>query len=120
VALDIGDLETKQQRRDTFDAPANLNHKPLDPAPPDSSAASRNKYLPDSDLLFNRTLLQSRCIDSNLGKFVSESQEDGAHHRPSCRKFKISIYLSPWTQMIASSLLSGWYESASAAREPSI
>jgi Chromo (CHRromatin Organisation MOdifier) domain len=65
VALDIGDLETKQQRRDTFDAPANLNHKLLDPAPPDSSAASGNKYP------------QSRCIDSNLEKFVTEPQEDG-------------------------------------------
>jgi hypothetical protein len=70
VALD------KQQRRDTFDAPANLNHKPLEPAPPDSSAASGNKYPPDSGLLFNSTLPQSRCIDSNLEKFVTEPQED--------------------------------------------
>jgi hypothetical protein len=64
MALNIGDLETKQQRRDTFDAPANLNHKLLDPASPDSSAASENKYP------------QNRYIDSNLEKFVTEPQED--------------------------------------------
>lgn len=77
MALDIGNLKTKQQRRDTFDAPANLNDTPLDPAPPDSSAASGNKYPPDSSLLFNSTLPQSRCLDSNLGKFVTEPQDDG-------------------------------------------
>ncbi len=77
VALDIGDLETKQQRCDTFDAPANLKDTPLDPAPPGSSAASGNKYPPDSRLLFNSTLPQSRCIDSNSGQFVTEPQDDG-------------------------------------------
>lgn len=77
VALDIGDLETKRQRPDTFDAPANLNDTPLDPAPPGSSAASGNKYPSDPGLLFNSTLPQSRCIDSNLGGFVTEPQDDG-------------------------------------------
>ncbi|KAF7502846.1 hypothetical protein GJ744_005001 [Endocarpon pusillum] len=77
VALDIGDMETKQQRCDTFDAPANLKDTPLGPAPPGSSAASGNKYPPDSRLLFNSTLPQSRCIDSNSVQFVTESQDDG-------------------------------------------
>jgi hypothetical protein len=66
----------KQQRHDTFDAPANLNYKLLESAPPDFSVASGNKYPPDSGLLFNSTLPQSRCIDSNLEKFVTEPQED--------------------------------------------
>ena len=76
MALSNGNLKTKQQHCDIFDAPANLNNTLLDPAPPHSSAASENKYLPNSGLLFNSTLLQSRCIDSNLGESVTEPQND--------------------------------------------
>jgi hypothetical protein len=72
MALNIRDLKTKQQCCDTFNAPANLKDTPLDSAPPSSSAASGNKYPPDSRLLFNSTLPQSRCIDSNLGQFMTE------------------------------------------------
>ena len=53
MAPNVRNPKTKQQHRDTFDAPTTFNDKLLDPASPDSSAASGNKYPPDSDLLFN-------------------------------------------------------------------
>jgi hypothetical protein len=88
IALNIKDLKTKQQHRDTFNAPANLNHKPLDPTRLNSSVAFGNKYPPDSGLLFNSTLSQSRCIDSNLKKFVTEPQEDGCPPPASVQKIQ--------------------------------
>jgi hypothetical protein len=56
VALDIRDIEAKQQRCDTFNTPANLKDILLGSALPSSSAASGNKYPPDFRLLFNSIL----------------------------------------------------------------
>ena len=76
VILDIEDMKTKQQHYDIFNVSINFKDTLLDSTSPDSSTASENKYPSDFRLLFNNTLPQSKCIDSNSVQFVTELQNN--------------------------------------------